>query len=126
MTTNDPVGEETNLSDDEILVYLGPSGGTSEDGGAPDPFEQQAIFRRKSLEAGLEKVKISDEELDRLRNQVRRIASKLEGDDETSGTPHGFSVDTVTLHVGINASGQFFFIASAGVEAAVDVTWKHR
>ena len=33
-----------------------------------------------------------------------------------------FAVDSVTLHVGINASGTFVW-ASAGVEVAVDVTW---
>ena len=125
MTTNDPADPEADLSDDEILVYLGPSRSTSDGDDVSDPFEQQAIFRRKSLDAGLEKVKISDDELNRLRNQVKRIASKLEGEDGTSGA-HGFFVDTVSLHIGINASGQFFFIASAGVEAAVDVTWKHR
>jgi hypothetical protein len=68
----------------------------------------------------LRKVEISDAELDRLRRQVGWIAGRLAAPDELN---EAFAVDSVTLHVGLTASGTFVW-ASAGVEVAVDVTWR--
>jgi hypothetical protein len=126
MTTNDQA--QSPLAPDEVYIYTGPDrsgivGGTTP-GSDPDPFQEQ-VKRGKSPDGGLAKVTLSDDELDRLRAQVQRITSKLEA------TGHGadaerFAVDEVTVHVGISASGHFFFVASAGIEAAVDVTWRRQ
>jgi hypothetical protein len=121
MTTDN--GHDDVLAADEVLVYVGGQApGADED----DSYEEPAgIIRRRARKHGLEVVKIDDAELDRLRAQVSRIASKLEPAD---GTKHqgGFGVDSITLHVGLSASGHFFFVASAEVEAAIDITWSAR
>jgi hypothetical protein len=114
MITHDHDNES--LADDEVLVYLGPPDDEDED---VDAFRQD---RKSAAERSLAKVAITDDELERLRRQVQRIASKLEpgGADKDDR----FAVDSVTLHVGVSASGHFFFIANAGIEAAVDITWR--
>lgn len=119
MTTSDPGNQH--LADDEILVYVGEDDLEPED---QDAFQPEFGHKRKSAkELGLEKVTLTDEELNRLRKQVQRIAGKLGPDTDQD---QSFAVDSVTLHVGVSASGHFFFIANAGVEAAIDVTWRRR
>src|SRR5258708_26788608 len=112
------------LATDEVLVYVG-----GEDTGGEDssPYEEQARIggRRRIKEQGLEVVKIDNAELDRLRSQVSRIATRLEA-PEGAQQDKSFGVDSITLHVGLSASGHFFFVASAGVEAAIDITWRTR
>ena len=71
-------------------------------------------------EPTLRKVEITDAELDRLRRQVGWIAGRLA---VPSDIDERFAVDAVTLHVGLTATGTFVW-ASAGVEVAVDVTWR--
>jgi hypothetical protein len=111
------------LATDEVLVYVGDQA-TEVD--QTDLYEQPArIIRRRVREHGLEVVKIDDAELDRLRNQVRRIASKLEPADGVQ-QDKGFGVDSITLHIGLSVSGHFFLVASAEVEAAIDITWSIR
>jgi hypothetical protein len=126
MTNNDPVASQ--LAPDEVYIYAGRSeiGPISEYLIEPgrDPFEEQAR-RGKKVDEGLTKVALSDEELDRLRGQVQRITSKLEAAGEGPDAQK-FAVDEITVHVGLSASGHFFFIASAGIEAAVDVTWRRQ
>jgi hypothetical protein len=126
MSANDQ--RDAPLSLDEVYVYTGPSARTEvlEIGreGEPDAFEEHAR-RGKVTDQGLAKVTLSDEELDRLRGQVQRITSKLEAPGDGADAQK-FAVDEITVHVGLSASGHFFFIASAGVEAAVDVTWRRR
>lgn len=39
-------------------------------------------------------------------------------------SPKGFGLDTVTISLGFNAQGRLVFIAEAGVEATVSVTFK--
>jgi hypothetical protein len=123
--TNDGA-QEGPLAADEVLVYVGAddADADAEDG---NPYEEQARIggRRRIKERGLEVVKIDDEELDRLRSQVSRIARRLEAPDGT-GHDKSFGVDSITLHVGLSASGHFFLVASAGVEAAIDITWQMR
>jgi hypothetical protein len=104
------------LGPDEVLVYVG-----EQDAGDAD--EYPAGIRTLLGGRGVAAVTIDDAELDRLRAQVSRIATKLESDGPKQG---GFGIDSITLHVGINASGHFFFVASAGVEAAIDITWTRK
>jgi len=67
----------------------------------------ESAGRSRIKERGLEVVKIDDAELDRLRSQVSRIATRLEA---TDGTQHdkSFGVDSITVHVGLSASGHFY------------------
>jgi hypothetical protein len=102
----------TTLEDNEVLIYVRSPGQTP----TADAAAQPAL----PWEPTLRKVEISDEELDRLRRQVGWIAGRLADTDDVD---ERFAVDAVTLHVGINATGNFIW-ASAGVEVAVDVTWK--
>jgi hypothetical protein len=109
------------LAPDEMLVYVGETGV-----GDDKRYEEQAGLGRKRIkERGLEVVKIDDAELDRLRGQVRRIATRLESPDQAQQAG-GFGVDSITLHVGLSATGHFFLVASAEVEAAIDITWRTR
>lgn len=107
---------------EEVLVYVGPSP-TRED--PSSSREEEVLFRRRQADdLGLAKVTLDNEALIRLRDQAQWIAAGIQ-------TPHedqeakGFVVESVTLHVGLSATGQFFFIG-AGVEAAIDITWRHR
>ncbi len=120
MTTPDP---EDVLGEDEIRISVGPAEAAAETPeaapGKPDAFQPHVLglSRRRAIQ----KVKISDDELESLRKQVQRIAGKL----EASTADDRFAVDSVTLHVGVTATGTFVW-ASAGVEVAVDVTWRRR
>jgi hypothetical protein len=111
MTTDN--AHQVALATDEVLVYVGDQATSADEG---------ALYEEQVREQGLEVVKIDDTELDRLRSQVSRIASRLESPDEMK-KDSGFGVDSITLHVGLSASGHFFLVASAEVEAAIDITW---
>ena len=113
--------QEDSLAADEVLVYVGRQATDTKE---PSPYEEQAGIKRRAIkDQGLEVVRIDDAELDRLRSQVRRIATRLEapGQGQQDGR---FGVDSITLHVGLSASGHFFLVASAGIEAAIDITWR--
>ncbi len=101
------------LEDNEVLIYV------REPAQAPPTADAAAPRPALPWEPTLRKVEISDDELDRLRRQVSWIAGRLADSDDVD---ERFAVDSVTLHVGINASGTFIW-ASAGVDVAVDVTW---
>jgi hypothetical protein len=122
MTTPDPA---EGPGKDEVLIYVRQPEAAAEMPEAAaetrDAFEPQFGLPGKRV---LQKVEITDEELERLRKQVKRIASKLEASAD-AGEDERFAVDSVTLHVGVTASGNFVW-ASAGVEVAVDVTWRRR
>jgi hypothetical protein len=112
----------------EIYIYA-PSAIASADEAVPadpsppdDPFVPKGFGLRKH-DDGLTAVTISDDELLRLKAQVGRIADALADAKSGSGSG-GYSVDSITAHLGISASGRFFFIAEAGVEASIEVTWK--
>lgn len=121
MTTDD--AHKTALTADEVLVYVGDRTANAED---RNLYEQQAgIGRRQMKEHGLKVVRIDDAELDRLRSQVHRISTRLEA-SEGMQEDRGFGVNSITLHVGLSASGHFFLVASAEVEAAIDITWRIR
>lgn len=121
MTADDT--NERPLASDEVLVYTG----SADTGAADDQPQRELASIRSRLDRirgkGLEVVKIDDTELDRLRSQVVRITSRLEASDQTQ-KDQGFGVDEITLHVGLSASGQFFLVASAEVDAAIDITWR--
>jgi hypothetical protein len=123
MTTDDP--HQSALSADEVLVYVGNQAATFDTG---DNYEEEVGIKRRAREQGLQVVTVDDSELDRLRGQVRRIVSRLEA---PGGTPQGqqdegLRVDSVTVHIGLSASGHFFLVASAEVEAAIDITWTRK
>ena len=65
-----------------------------------------AVLRLRDQSWARGKVKITDEELVRMRKQVKRIAGKLEASAD-AGEDERFAVDSVALHVGVTASGQF-------------------
>jgi hypothetical protein len=115
------------LSADDVLVYVGNQAPNFDAG---DNYEEEAGIRRRAREQGLEVVTVDDSELDRLRSQVRRIVSRLEAPDgkpqDDKPQDEGFTVDSVTVHVGLSASGHFFLVASAEIEAAIDITWSRK
>jgi hypothetical protein len=127
MTTPDPI---VDIAEDEVLIYIAESEvapeGLEDEGGSAEPVQLQFGDGRFRFfeKPGLTKVKITDDELERLRKQVKRIASKLDASSDAS-QDEPFAVDSVALHVGISATGQFV-LASAGVEVAVDIIWKRR
>src|SRR5712664_4824503 len=90
MTTDG--SDQATLSADEVSVYVGDQASDAEDG---DGYEEQARIRRRRIrEQGLEVVRIDDAELDRLRSQVSRIATKLEPSDGIQQDNRGFGVDS--------------------------------
>jgi hypothetical protein len=103
----------TGPADNEVLMYVrGP--------GQTPPTSEAAAQPGLPWEPTLRRVEISDEELDRLRRQVGWIAGRLATPGEVD---ERFAVDSVTLHVGLTGTGTFVW-ASAGVEVAVEVTWR--
>lgn len=121
MTSPDHGTQGKPSNEHEFLVY---AGGPAADYGDGDPVEEQVAFRRKRVdEQALEKVTLSPAELDRLRGQAEWIAAGLQG--PARGSAQDFVVDEVTLHVGLSATGHFFFVGGS-VEAAVDITWRRR
>ena len=106
--------QSSSLEDNEVLIYVRERGGAQETPqGVLDQFAPP-------WEPTLRKVAISDAELDRLRRQVGWIAGRLA---DSSDVDERFAIDHVTLHVGLTATGSFVW-ASAGVQVAVDVTWR--
>ena len=101
------------LGDNEVLIYV------REPLEAP-PTTELAASSGLPWAPTLRMVEISDEELDRLRRQVGWIAGRLATPGEVDDR---FAVDSVTLHVGLTGTGTFVW-ASAGVEVAVEVTWR--
>ena len=112
------------LSSDEVYIYVADQESSDEQS---EPVEEKVRSRARRSEHGhLAVVQIDDAEIDRLRSQVERIARRLETTQisptsaPTSSADSGhFSLDSVTVHVGLSASGHFFFVASVGAEAAV-------
>src|ERR1700752_3365600 len=76
MTTDN--SRQPALSADDVLVYVGNQAANFDAG---DNYEEEAGIRRRAREQGLEVVTVDDSELDRLRNQVQRIVSRLEAPD---------------------------------------------
>ena len=109
------------LRSDQIRVYIGDGGEAGpalEE--AEDAFTPQGGFGKPK--AGVKTVTISDDELADIRTKVNRILGALATPD--GGSAGGsYATDTVTLHLGITVGGHFFF-PQAGLEAALDVTWK--
>lgn len=54
----------------------------------------------------------------RVSGQVSRLVSATEAQQ-----PEGFHLESVEISLGFTASGRLAFIAEAGVEATVTVTW---
>jgi hypothetical protein len=123
MTTDNP--HQSALSANEVLVYVGNQAANFDAG---DNYEEDAGIKRRAREQGLQVVTVDDSELDRLRSQVRRIVSRLEAPNgkPPDGQDEGLRVDSVTVHIGLSASGHFFLVASAEVEAAIDITWTRK
>jgi hypothetical protein len=114
-----PDASEESTTGIEVLVYVGQS---SHRAGDREPEDEQVLFRRgKTDEQGLAKVALSSEELDRLSTQAQQIATGIQ---TSAQNQHGLVVDSITLHVGLSASGRFFFVG-AGAEAALDITWRN-
>lgn len=111
------------LAADEVLVYVGGQPPVIGQRPGEEPVGIRSALQRAKND-GLAVVKIDDAELDRLRAQVSRIATRL----ESGGPPQAasFGVESITLHIGLSASGHFFLVAGAAVEAAVDITWSRR
>lgn len=118
MTSDDPSPQA--LPIDDVYVYVD----DDREDMRGEPVEEQVRFKRnRSAQDHLAIVRIEDSEIDRLRSQIKRIVLRLEPSKEDPDDTH-FSVDSVTAHVGLSASGHFFFVASASVEAALDITWR--
>lgn len=124
MTTDDD--QQVTLTADDVLVYVGGTASDTTDGAPQEELAGLHLRRKGAKDGSLQVVKIDDAELDRLRGQVTRIATKLEAPDTGSQNDHGFGLDSITVHVGLSASGHFFFVASAEIEAAIDITWSRQ
>lgn len=86
---------------------------------APGEFEEHVDV--KGAVAGLLKRKLKEVKVDweRVSLQMREMIQATQGTQ-----PTGYSLDSVTISLGFNAKGQLVFIAEAGVEATVSVTFK--
>ena len=103
------------LEDNEVLIYVRERGGAP--GSTPRP-------RRPSSRChGNRPFARSRSPTTSSTGSAARSAGSPAGSPTRSDVDERFAVDLVTLHVGLTASGTFVW-ASAGVEVAVDVTWR--
>jgi hypothetical protein len=82
---------------------------------------------RGSQDEGLRRVAVSDGDLRQLNSQVKRVVQILESQQATGNADGGkraYQVDTITVHLGVSATGRVFFIAEAGMDASIEITWK--
>jgi len=119
--TDDEASTGQPLAGDEIWVYA-PSQAAATDAIGADGFRSKGVFSRHDDE-GLRRVTVSDDELQRVTGQVDRMVGVLDS-SATRGKAGSYSVDTITVHLGVSATGRFFFVAEAGMEASVEITWK--
>lgn len=103
-----------NAQGEEVVLFQGPT--TSQL--TPGEFEQHGLV---DMARGLFGRKIEEVKADwkRVSTQVKEMIEATE-----SAQPSGFGLDSVTISLGFNAKGQLVFIAEAGIEATVSVTFK--
>ena len=106
----------------DVYVYAGVGREIDSD----SPAEEQVRFKPRTSELAV--VRLEDGEVDRLSAQVGRIVARLQAPqavvDDDAKDRSGLVLDEVTVHVGLSATGHFFFVANASVEAALDITWR--
>jgi hypothetical protein len=77
---------------------------------------------------GLKEVtdRIFGKKLEDVKADWQKVFSQIREMLEETGTetPKGFSLDNVTVSLGFSAHGQLVFIAEAGVEASISLTFK--
>jgi hypothetical protein len=85
---------------------------------APGEFEEHGL---RDMARGLFGRKIEEVKADwkKVTAQIQEMIQSTE-----SAQPAGFGLESVTISLGFNAKGQLVFIAEAGVEATVSVTFK--
>lgn len=104
------------LENPEIVVFGGPSAlrlrpGEAETHGITGVRE--GLFGRK-----LEDVKA---DWQKALGQLSQILAATE-----SETPKGWGLDTINVSLGFNAKGRLIFIAEAGIEATVSLTFSRK
>jgi len=106
------------LATEDLLVYTGGATTPAERRGAAQE-EDVAFNRNLNADEKLAIVHVDDEELARIRAQLQRLADALLPTES-----QGMVFDSLTFHLGVSISGRLFFVAEAGMDAAVDITWK--
>lgn len=87
-------------------------------GAAQETAKEQALWGSSKVK----EVKLDKEDYQRICTQVFALVDAQE--KVTPKSADGFRVDEVTVSLGVHASGGLAFIAEAGVEASIEVTFK--
>src|SRR5262249_48067448 len=85
---------------------------------APGEFEQHSL---KDLTLGLFGKNLEEVKAD-WRKVSAQIREMIQATEDVK--PTGYGLDSVTISLGFNAKGHLVFIAEAGVQATVSVTFK--
>ncbi|WP_329394457.1 hypothetical protein OHA45_13330 [Streptomyces lydicus] len=112
MTNTDEVTDELNLV--PILIWDEPSG----DQNAGPRYEPQARLLWPRF-----RTKIDTMELEDLKEKYARIQQQVNALVAQNVSANGWGVSEVMVRLGISAKGGLGFIAEAGVEAAIEVTF---
>jgi hypothetical protein len=101
------------FDDPEWIVFGGspvPEPGVAADHGAFDPLKKLFARSNKDVEA----------DFGRVTRQLKAVATAIPKSET------GFEVSEMTVELGFSASGRLVFIAEAGVEATVSVTFRRK
>jgi len=105
----------TDNASEELVLFQAPPTSL-----APGEFEQHGL---KDLARGLFERKLEDVKAD-WSKVTSQIAQMIQATENTQ--PTGFALDSVEVSLGFNAKGQLVFVAEAGIEATVSVTFKRQ
>lgn len=75
------------------------------------------------------KSSVLSKKVDEVKNDLSKILGQLNfivSEAEKSTAEKGFNLEEITVSLGFSASGKLAFIAEAGVEASIEVTFKRR
>ncbi|WP_329562000.1 Pepco domain-containing protein [Kitasatospora sp. NBC_01266] len=90
---------------------------------------RETVELQRGPRTSIKDVKLDEDSYNRICTQVFALVDaqeKARQKDTRATAQHngGFSVNEITVHLGLSASGKVAFIAEAGVEVSIEVTFK--
>jgi len=90
-------------------------------------LKEPGIVEHKSIGSGIGHE--LSKKVDDIKNDWGRVMESLQfiiGETEKSDTNKKYVLDEITVSLGFSATGKIAFIAEAGVEASIEVTFKRQ
>lgn len=89
-------------------------------------FQGRAPLKAGEVELHALTDRLFGRNIDDVKNEWKKVSTQLQEmiSSFTVNKPGGFSVDDITIKLGFSAEGKIAFIAEAGIEASVSVSFK--